>query len=118
MTKPETPNRPEFVNAADFINKASSYVSGARHETHGDKGVCFRAMDLADELLVDLELNSPDTLPAGVRSALRMVLYKVCRIYSGSYNPDDFIDIAGYAGCAGEVAANAEFKKQDLTTSE
>lgn len=106
----------ELTSAVDFINKAAEYVGGSREETHGSKGVCFTNMAVADTFLDDLRAHSinPPILP--VESALRMVLYKIARIYSGKYNPDDFIDIAGYAGCAGEVAALAEKRRLDAVS--
>ena len=30
--------------------------------------------------------------------------FKIARRYSGSHNVDDYVDGAGYAGCAGEIA--------------
>lgn len=101
-------------NAVQFINEAARLVGGERQETHGDKGLCFELMGLADTLLWDLRRVADDynnTLPSeAVESAFRMVLYKMCRVYSGTYNPDDFVDMIGYAGCAGEVMAK-EFTK-------
>ena len=35
--------------------------------------------------------------------ATMMALLKVARIATGS-NPDSFVDLAGYAACAGEIA--------------
>lgn len=37
--------------------------------------------------------------------AMMMALLKVARIATGE-NPDSFIDLAGYAGCAGEIVTN------------
>lgn len=34
-----------------------------------------------------------------------MVLLKAARTRTGTFNLDDFVDMAGYAGCAGEIAA-------------
>jgi len=39
-----------------------------------------------------------------------MILLKMARQMTGEYNPDDFVDMAGYAGCAGEIAAAARPK--------
>lgn len=36
--------------------------------------------------------------------AMMMVLFKTGRIMSGKVNPDNYIDLAGYAACAGEIA--------------
>lgn len=37
--------------------------------------------------------------------AMMMALLKVARIATGE-NPDSFIDLAGYASCAGEIVTN------------
>lgn len=34
-----------------------------------------------------------------------MILLKIARIAGGKYNPDNYIDIAGYAACAAEIGA-------------
>lgn len=96
-------------SAGWIASEASRLVGGERQETHGDKGVCFRAMGCADEFLSELrEQAGADRATqlerSGVESALRMILYKMCRVYSGKHNLDDFVDMAGYAACAGEIA--------------
>ena len=45
-----------------------------------------------------------DTLVAPSDVALMMALAKIARTKTGELNPDDFIDMAGYAGIAGELA--------------
>ena len=37
--------------------------------------------------------------------AAMMALLKIARIGSGVYHADNYIDLAGYAACAGEIAA-------------
>ena len=37
--------------------------------------------------------------------------FKIARRYSGSHNIDDYVDGAGYAGCAGEVAEKLNSKE-------
>nr|DAE29756.1 MAG TPA: hypothetical protein [virus sp. ctyMK1] len=37
-----------------------------------------------------------------------MILLKIARTASGKYNPDNYIDIAGYAACAAEIGADNE----------
>lgn len=95
----------KFTNAVDFINAAAAAVGGPRRETHGDMGTCFMIMAEADYFLTQIAAIADQDMPEGLKPALRMILYKIARIYAGSYNPDDYVDIAGYAGCAGEVAA-------------
>ena len=36
--------------------------------------------------------------------AIMMILLKIARIQTGTFKPDNYIDIAGYAACAAEVA--------------
>ena len=103
------------TTAVEFIDTAMKYVGGPRSETHGSKGLCFRAMDAADSFLETLRKLRGKPLAPGVESAIRMITYKICRIYAGSYNPDDYIDIAGYAGCAGEIAVQAEVDLEETT---
>lgn len=38
--------------------------------------------------------------------AVMMILLKVARIASGHQNDDNFVDIAGYAACGGELEAS------------
>ncbi len=38
--------------------------------------------------------------------AVMMALLKIARIKSGVYTPDNFVDLAGYAACAGELAGH------------
>ena len=40
-----------------------------------------------------------------------MSLLKVARIATGS-SPDSFVDLAGYAACAGEIATQADEQKK------
>ena len=35
--------------------------------------------------------------------AMMMALLKIARTQGGKYNPDNYIDMAGYAACAGEI---------------
>lgn len=35
--------------------------------------------------------------------AMMMALLKIARTKGGKYNPDNYIDMAGYAACAGEI---------------
>lgn len=44
---------------------------------------------------------------------IMMALLKIARISTGAYKDDNYIDLAGYAACAGEIALNkpAEARK-------
>ena len=95
------------MKAYEICAKAAELVSGDRHNTHGDKVQNFA--NIADhwnailkniwrrEGTTEIELTALDV-------ANMLESFKIARRYSGSHNPDDYIDGAGYAGCAGEIA--------------
>lgn len=39
---------------------------------------------------------------------MMMALLKIARIRNGRYSADSYVDLAGYAACAGEIADLAE----------
>lgn len=98
-----------MTSAAEILKTAGDAVGGSRAQTHGSKGVNFRttailhdALDEAEACAVD---NGRDPLNPAEKFAFRMVLAKMSRVMSGSYNADDYVDMAGYSACAGELAA-------------
>jgi hypothetical protein len=91
--------------AADIAQAAADLVSGDRHQTHGDKQVNHEK--IASMWNVYLEIRRvPDAPLDGVDVALMMALLKVARTQLGSPNLDDYVDICGYAACAGEISNN------------
>lgn len=97
------------VAAADFCAEAACLVGGPRAATHGDKTVNFQNIaELWNGYwrikcrVNDERLSTPFTAHD---VGCMLELFKIARRFSGSYNADDYIDAAGYAGCAGEIAA-------------
>ncbi|MEW5729992.1 MAG: DUF6378 domain-containing protein [Pseudomonadota bacterium] len=89
--------------ASAICLRAAELVSGNRAATHGDK--------LENHANIAALWNAflGDRLPAGHKLsaldvALMMALLKIARTKAGGHNPDDYVDLAGYAGCAGEIA--------------
>lgn len=90
-----------FTNAQVICEKAAALVSGDRQQTHGDKVENHQNIaDLWNGYGVCIG-NKPVT-PKDV--ALLMALLKIARTRAGSFNLDDYVDLAGYAGVAGEIA--------------
>jgi len=83
--------------AKDICEKAAHLVSGDRARTHGDK--VRNHQNIA--LLWSAYLGVPIT---PLQVALMMALVKVARTKLGEYNEDNYVDLAGYAGVAGEIA--------------
>jgi hypothetical protein len=86
------------MKRADILATASEYVTQDRAATHGDAENNFRR--IADLWNAYLGVN---TISA-VDVAVMLALLKVARIKSNPKHPDNWIDIAGYAACGGEIA--------------
>lgn len=88
------------MNADDILATAANLVGGSRHEAHGDKHECFGMIAELWSAYIGIRLSPEDV-------ACLMALLKVARIGSGKHNPDNWIDLAGYAACGGEIAERA-----------
>ena len=86
------------MKRADILATASEYVTQDRAATHGDAEDNFRR--IADLWNAYLGVN---TISA-VDVAVMLALLKVARIRSNPTHADNWIDIAGYAACGGEIA--------------
>lgn len=90
------------MNAEEVCKKAAELVGGDRAKTHGPK--VKNHQNIADHWNAYLGDRLRDKLtPKDV--ALMMAELKIARTKLGAYNPDDYIDGAGYFGVAGEIAA-------------
>ena len=71
------------------------YVLEARGKVHGD----FKMNSLISQYLKDTARDGDnwENLSHVEKEAIDMILHKVSRAVNGTYNEDDYIDIAGYA---------------------
>lgn len=99
------------MNRAEILDNAKSCVCGQREQDYGKPennfstiGVLWTDYFLAvhPELIDRGDLDIA-TLFSPKDVAVMMALLKVARIATGD-NPDSFVDLAGYAACAGEIA--------------
>lgn len=94
---------PYVSKAAAICVKAAELVGGDRERTHGSKRKNFQ--NIADLWNAYLAIRPDHDLPLSpLDIGHMMVLLKVARTQLGTRNPDDHVDMAGYAGCAGEIA--------------
>jgi hypothetical protein len=92
------------LNAADILTKAASLVGGDRQQSHGPK--LRNHANIAALWNAYLTIRREPSAPLSpVDVTHMMVLLKLARTQLGSLNPDDYVDMAGYAGCSGEIAA-------------
>ena len=86
------------MKRADILATASEYVTIDRAATHGDAEDNFRRIaELWNAYLGVDDITSIDV-------AVMLALLKVARIRSNPTHADNWIDIAGYAACGGEIA--------------
>ena len=86
------------MTRAEILATASEYVTNDRAATHGDAEDNFRRIaDLWNAYLGVDDITSIDV-------AVMLALLKVARIRSNPSHADNWIDIAGYAACGGEIA--------------
>lgn len=94
---------PIGISRADVLKRAEECVCGHREQDYGSPEDNFKVIaDLWNGYLqLDPEgkqINSKDV-------AMMMALLKVARARSEFATDDCFIDLAGYAACAGEIVS-------------
>lgn len=88
------------MTRAEILEEARKCVCGDREEDYGSPENNFRT--IAD--LWTVYLGTPVTPK---EAAIMMALLKIARIKAGT-KTDNFVDLAGYAACAGEIAENED----------
>lgn len=80
----------------EILEKAEEIVTGARESTYGSPEDCFSVIAGLWGSYLNTEISTTDV-------AMLMVLLKVARSRGNKRYADNYIDIAGYAACAGEL---------------
>lgn len=86
---------------ADILDKAKDCVCGHREQDYGSPEDNFAIIAHLWSAYLGCNVSSVDV-------AMMMSLLKIARIKTGSGTEDSFIDLAGYAACAGEIAHKQE----------
>lgn len=84
------------MNRADILALASTYVTKDRAADHGDLEDNFHRIALLWSAYLGTEIEDHDV-------ALMMALLKVARAMSNPGHADNWVDLAGYAACGGEL---------------
>lgn len=103
------------MKRAEVLDEAKKCVCGQREQDYGSPednfstiGYLWSAYLRAAHPNLNIALN--EVTPKDV--AVMMSLLKVARIATGS-SPDSFVDLAGYAACAGEIATRENKKVEE-----
>ena len=86
----------EFTRA-EILDTAKRIVIGDREQQYGSPEDNFATIAYYWTTYLGREIVSHDV-------AMMMVLLKVARIQSGQVKADNYVDLAGYAACAAEIA--------------
>lgn len=91
------------MKAAEIATKAAALVGGDRAQQNGDKRQNFG--NIANLWNAYLATRRDPNLPLDATDiGHMMVLMKIARTQTGKLNADDWLDMAGYSACAGEIA--------------
>ncbi len=94
--------------AKDLLTKTAGLVGGDREKTHGDKVENFdNIAGLWNAYLANMSMELASGL-TGSQVADMMELMKIARRQTGTFNPDDYVDGAGYAAVAFECKVAQE----------
>jgi hypothetical protein len=98
-----TPPPPEITTAVGIASFAAKIVAGDRDRQHGDKLRNFLNIASLWGGWLELRFGVKADEVSAHDVAIMMVLMKAARTMSGTTNIDDYVDMVGYAACAGEV---------------
>lgn len=98
------------MRATEIAGRAADLVGGDRDRQHGQKHDNFsRIANMWNAWLKTRKEPAAELTAHDV--GCMMVVMKLARTQSGNFNVDDYVDAAGYAACAGEVAGSVEPNK-------
>ena len=88
------------MHRTEILETANEYITKDRATTHGDAEDSFIQIAAAWTWWLNDRLEDPiDAYDV----AMMMALFKIARAKGNASNPDNFIDMAGYAALAGEI---------------
>ncbi len=99
----------EVLPRVAALREAAGIIAGARDTQYGGPEENFERIAQIWSVILGIKITREDV-------AMCMVGLKVARYASKSgFQPDTWVDIAGYAGCGYEVGQNAD-KNNKITT--
>ncbi len=89
------------MNRATILSTAAEYVTKDRAATHGEAEQTFGRIAAVWSARLGLTIT-----PAQV--CILMADLKTCRAWGNPEHTDNWIDLAGYAACGGEIATEGK----------
>ena len=84
------------MKRSNILYEAESIVNGERNSAYGDPEDNFSKIASLWSSYTGHDYSAHDV-------AIMMILLKVARTGTGTGSIDNYVDIAGYAACAGEI---------------
>ena len=99
-----------------ILDTARQYVCTDREGQYGSPENNFALIAEMWEAYFRAACVSSDAIVGvgGEDVAVMMALLKIARIATGNPKADNYIDLAGYAACAGEIACKAEAAMREV----
>ena len=88
------------MKRAEILEAARKCVCGDREEDYGSPEQSFERIAHLWSVYLGIDISAKD-------ATVMMVLFKVARL-KHSDKLDTYVDLAGYAACAGEIATEGE----------
>lgn len=83
---------------SDILDMASECITKDRAATHGDMEENFSTIAAYWSIHLGVEISAADC-------AIMCAQIKIARLKSNAAHADNWVDLAGYAACGGELAA-------------
>lgn len=87
------------MNRKELLQEAEQIVCNDRENTYGKPEDSFKTISDYWTVYKGVKFTAHDV-------AMMMALLKVARIQNGKHKDDNYIDLAGYTACAGEISGN------------
>ena len=92
------------MTRTEILATAEKMVNGDRQTDYGTPENNFQTI----ASLWDIYLSTMTNRLTGKDVAAMLALLKIARIASGHAKPDNWIDLAGYAACGGEIEGDGK----------
>ena len=93
------------MTRSEILKEAEKCVCGEREQDYGKPENNFKNIARLWRAYLAAAHHGKFSFLVAKDVAIMMALLKIARIATGE-NPDSFVDLAGYAACAGEIATN------------
>ncbi len=91
------------MKRAEILEAAKTCVCGEREQNYGKPEKNFETIAEFWTAYMGHHVNAKDV-------AAMLALLKIARIASGHAKEDNWVDLAGYAACGGEIEAEMEMR--------